>query len=81
MEKIIVYSTPACPYCRMVKDYLKEKHINFEDVDISSDRQKLDQMVKKSGQMGIPVIDFGKKIIVGFEKEEIDSAIKELNHG
>ncbi len=80
MKKVIVYSTPQCPYCRMVKDYLEEKNISFDDFDISSDKKKRDQMVERSGQMGIPVIDFGKKVIIGFERKEIDSAIEELKN-
>jgi len=58
VKKIAVYSTPTCPYCQRVKDYLKDNHINFEEADISSDKQELEQMVKISGQTGIPVIDF-----------------------
>ncbi len=80
MNKVLVYSTPECPYCKMVKDYLIENHIDFEEVDISSDKQKLNRMVQRSGQMGIPVIDFGDKIIIGYETKEIDLAIKEMRN-
>ena len=54
---ITVYSTPTCPYCIMAKDYLKEKNIPFEDVDVSADREKAREMIQKSGQRGVPVID------------------------
>lgn len=78
MEKVIVYSTSTCPYCNRVKDYLKSKGIKFKNIDIAKDEKYLDEMVKKSGQMGIPVIDIGGNIIIGFEKEEIDKAVEEV---
>lgn len=70
-KKIIVYSTKTCPYCRMLKDFLKENNISFEDYDVGSNREKLEEMIKKSGQIGVPVIDIDGEIIVGFDKEEI----------
>ena len=72
MLKVIVYSTPICPYCHMVKDYLKSKSVEFEDVDVSIDSVKAEEMVKKSGQMGVPVLEINGKIIVGFNRPEID---------
>ncbi|MCG9480002.1 MAG: glutathione S-transferase N-terminal domain-containing protein [Actinomycetia bacterium] len=77
MKKVLVYSTPTCPYCARVKDYLSENGVRYDEVDISSDQKNLDEMVKKSKQMGIPVIDFNGRIVIGFEKEAIDEAIKE----
>lgn len=76
MAKVVVYSTPTCPYCYMAKDFLKEKGIEFEDVNVAADREKAAEMVKKSGQQGVPVIDVDGKIIIGFNKEEL---IKALN--
>ncbi|MGM0368332.1 MAG: glutaredoxin domain-containing protein [Actinomycetota bacterium] len=78
MEKVIVYSTSTCPYCNRVKDYLASKGVKFKDIDIAKDKKYLDEMVKKSGQMGIPVIDIDGNIIIGFEKEEIDKAVEEV---
>lgn len=66
-KKIIVYSTPTCPYCVYTKSYFKENNISFEDVDVSSNMEKAQEMVEKSGQMGVPVIDIGGKIVVGFQ--------------
>ena len=66
MEKIIVYSTETCPYCVMVKEFLKDKNVKFENVDVGQDKAKADEMVEKSGQMGVPVIDIDGKIIIGF---------------
>jgi len=69
---INIYSTPTCPYCHMVKDYLKGKGIEFNDYNVAEDQSKAQEMVEKSGQMGIPVIEIDNNIIVGFDKPEID---------
>jgi len=66
-KNIIVYSTPSCPYCVMAKTFLKERNIPFEDVDVSRDRARAMEMVEKSGQMGVPVLDIGGSIVVGFQ--------------
>ena len=68
---IKVYTTPACPYCITLKEFLKQKNIEFEDIDVSKDQKALEEMIKKSGQMGVPVIDMDGQIIVGFDKEKI----------
>ena len=60
----------------MAKDFLKDNKIAFEDIDVSKDRKKAQEMIEKSGQMGVPVIEIGEKIIVGFNKEEIKKALK-----
>jgi glutaredoxin 3 len=76
MNKIIVYSTNSCPYCVMAKEYLKSKNIEFEDVDVAQDPNKAMEMIRKSGQQGVPVLDVNGKIIIGFNRPEIDSALK-----
>ena len=75
-KKVIVYSTPTCPYCHQAKDYLKEKGVAFEDVNVAEDRIRTKEMIEKSGQMGVPVIDIGGTIIVGFDQDAIDEALK-----
>jgi glutaredoxin 3 len=78
MEEIMsvnVYSTPACVYCKMAKKYLETKNISYNDIDVSADREAAAEMVEKSGQRGVPVIDFNGTIIVGFDKSRIDSLI------
>ncbi len=70
-----VYSTPVCPYCVTLKEFLKEHNIEFEDIDVSSDEKARDEMVKKSGQMGVPVTDINGEVIVGFDKERISKAL------
>lgn len=70
-----VYSTPTCPWCTMAKKYFEEKNVAFEDIDVSKDRTAAAEMVNKSGQRGVPVIDINGNIIVGFDKERIESLL------
>ncbi len=72
MVPITIYSTPVCGYCKMAKDYLASKQIPFTEVDVSRDTAKQQEMIAKSGQFGVPVIDVGGKIIVGFDKRKLD---------
>lgn len=75
MKKVKVYSTPTCPYCVRAKQFLKDNNIQFEDIDVSIDQAKSEEMVKLSDQMGVPVIDIEGEIIVGFDKEAIKRAL------
>jgi glutaredoxin 3 len=74
-NKILVYSTPACPHCIQLKQFLAENKIDFVSYDVSVDHGKVDEMLDKSGQLGVPVIDIDGQIIIGFEKEKIKSAL------
>ena len=73
---IKVFSTPTCPYCVTLKGFLKEKGFEFEDVDVLQDQKALEEMVKKTGQYGVPVVDIDGEIVVGFDREKI---VKLLN--
>lgn len=73
---ITLYSTPSCPYCKLVKEYLKESSIAFNELDVSQDNESIQKMVKLSGQMGVPVIDVNGQIIVGWNKNALDEVIK-----
>lgn len=75
MPKITVYSTPNCPYCIRLKDYLKQRGMDFTGIDVSADQAALDKMVSISGQMGVPVIDVDGKIVVGFDKDKIEKLL------
>lgn len=66
---IKIYSTPTCAYCAMAKQFLKENDISFEDVNVAADRQALQEMIQKTGQMGVPVIEVDGKIMVGFNRK------------
>ncbi|GAB1482137.1 glutaredoxin family protein [Treponema sp.] len=70
-----VYSTQSCPYCVMVKNYLRDKKVSFSDFDVGKDRRRADEMVRKSGQMGVPVVEINGRVIIGFNKPEIDKAL------
>jgi glutaredoxin-like YruB-family protein len=74
-KSVKVYSTPTCPWCLRVKQFLAENNITFENYDVSSDHAKADEMIQKSGQMGVPVLDIEGEIIVGFDKERIKQAL------
>lgn len=74
-KNVRVYSTLTCPYCMRAKQFLKENNIDFEDIDVSSNQAAVEQMVRKSGQMGVPVLDIDGKIIVGFDKEALSKEL------
>ncbi|MDD2927620.1 MAG: glutaredoxin domain-containing protein [Candidatus Omnitrophica bacterium] len=74
-KNVKIYSTPTCPWCIRVKQFLKDNNIVFEDYDVSSDRLRADEMVKKSGQMAVPVLDIEGEIIVGFDREKIKQSL------
>ncbi|MFN2311144.1 MAG: glutaredoxin domain-containing protein [Spirochaetia bacterium] len=73
---VTVYSTPSCGYCRKLKDYFKENRVKFSEYNVADDLRRAEEMVKKSGQMGVPVVDINGTVIVGFNKAQIDKALK-----
>jgi glutaredoxin 3 len=73
---VAVYSTPSCPYCVMVKNFLKKKQVPFADYDVSRDQRRAEEMIRKSGQMGVPVVDVNGRILVGYRPAEIERALK-----
>ncbi len=74
-KKVTVYSTSTCPFCVRAKQYLKDNNIAFEDIDVSENHEKAQEMIKRSGQMGVPVIEIDGAIIVGFDKDKIKEAL------
>ncbi len=75
MANIKIYSTPTCPYCDMAKNYLKEKNIEFEDINVAENSEKAREMMEKTRQMGVPVIAIDGEMIVGFNKNKIDELL------
>ncbi len=73
-----VYSTPSCPYCVMAKKYLASKNVSYEDLDVSLDRNAAMEMIQKSGQRGVPVLEINGNIIIGFDQVSIDRLISNL---
>lgn len=73
--EVIVYSTRTCPYCVMAKRYLSEKGVAYADYDVGADQRRAFEMLNKSGQMGVPVLDIKGSIIIGFDRPAIDAAL------
>jgi glutaredoxin 3 len=76
MPNVKVYSTPSCPYCIMAKQFFAENNIQFEDADVSANASLAQEMISKSGQMGVPVIEIDGQIVVGFNKAKIKELLK-----
>ena len=75
-KKVIVYSTPACHYCILAKQFLKQHSIPFKEVDVASDDRAAQSMFEKSGQMSVPVIEVDDEVIVGFNKQALHKALE-----
>lgn len=76
MKKVKIYTSPTCPYCFALKEYLKKHKIEFEEVDISKDEKAKKELIKKSDQLGVPVVEINGKIVVGFDKDKINKILK-----
>lgn len=76
MKNITIYSTPTCHFCQLAKAYMKDHNIAYTEHDVASDLEKRKEMIDKSGQMGVPVIDVDGKIMIGFEESEFAEAVK-----
>lgn len=73
---ITIYTTPTCSYCTLAKNYFRENKLPFVEHNVMQDQRKAEEMVRKSGQMGVPVVDVHGKIIIGFNKPEIEKALR-----
>ena len=76
MAKVKVYSTPTCPWCTKAKEFLTENKVKFENINVAEDEKARNDMVERSGQMGVPVIEIGKEMIVGFDESKIKKILK-----
>ena len=74
-KNVKVYSTSTCPYCVKAKQFLKDNNIEFENIDVGANPDKAQEMVDKSGQMGVPVLEIDGKIVTGFDKDAISKAL------
>lgn len=74
-REVIVYTTPTCPWCQAVKNYLAERGIPFQEVDVSTDMEAALEMIRKSGQQGVPVVEIDGEVVVGFDRERIDALL------
>ncbi len=75
-NKVVIYTTPECVYCKMTKGFFKENNVIYEERDVSTDEKARDEMVEKSGQLGVPVIDVDGKIVVGFDKGKLSEILE-----
>jgi glutaredoxin 3 len=73
--RVIIFTTPTCTYCNAAKKYFRQKGVRFRDVDVSRDAAAARDMQRRSGQMGVPVIDIGGRIVVGFDRPKIDQLL------
>ena len=76
MKKVQIFSTPSCVYCVSAKNFFKENHIEYEEFNVAEDMEKRAEMIKRSGQMGVPVIVIGNDVVVGFNKDKIENLLK-----
>lgn len=77
MANIVIYSTPTCGYCRLAKEYFKSINQPYTEYDVSVDHAKAQEMIAKTGQFGVPVIEVDGKVVIGFDKPRIDSYLSQ----
>ena len=75
MQKIIIYTTPTCVYCKMTKAFFKENNVAYEERDVSTDTKAQEEMIAKSNQLGVPVIDIDGQVTVGFDKAKLSELL------
>lgn len=75
MAQVKIYTTPTCAYCKAAKEYFKEKGVQYEEIDLAKNPDKVQELIQISGQMSVPIITVDGKVIVGFNKGAIDSAL------
>jgi len=74
-KKVKIYSTPTCTYCIMAKDWFKQNKIDYEEIDVSQDEEKRNELIEKTGQMAVPVIEIGEERIIGFDKARLSELL------
>lgn len=73
---IAIYTTKGCPWCKMTKEFFKENNIKYKEIDVDNNKKAVQEMIKKSGQMSVPVIGVNGKIIIGFDEQKLSEALK-----
>ncbi len=76
MKSVKIYTTPTCVYCKMAKEFFTKNNVPYQELNVASDDQARQDMIKKSHQMGVPVIDVAGEIIVGFNRQELERALE-----
>jgi len=75
MKPVKVYSTPGCPFCKMVKEFLKGKNVEFQEINVAQDPKAAEFIVAKTGQLGVPVTKIGEEFVVGADKARIEKLL------
>ena len=76
MDKTVtIYTTPTCHFCQMSKEFFKEHNVPYTEHNVAADMEKRQEMIDRSGQMGVPVIYIGDEMIIGFDKKRLESAL------
>ncbi len=76
MKQVAIYTTPICQYCQMAKDFFEENSIEYTEHNVQTDEDKRNEMVEKSGQMGVPVITVDNEVVIGFDKEKLQNLLE-----
>lgn len=76
MHKVTIFTTPTCAYCKMAKEFFKKNNVQYDEKDVATDTVSREEMIKKSGQFGVPVIDIDGKIIIGFDQPKLKEALE-----
>lgn len=74
--KVKIYTTPACSYCQTLKEFLRENGLEFEEIDVSKDQQAAGEIIRRSGQMSVPVTEIDGQMIVGFDRKKLVDLLK-----
>lgn len=77
MEKVTIYTTPTCAFCPLVKKFLDERGVEYEEVDVSESEEVKKEFKEKTGQMMVPVTQVGERIVAGFDKKKLEEALKD----
>lgn len=78
-SNVVIYTTPTCGYCKAVKDYLERHNIDYTEYDVSRNREKAQEIVQKTGQMGVPVVEINGDMMVGFDRQRIRQKLNLAN--
>lgn len=71
MAKVTIYSTPTCSFCQMAKQFFQDNNVEYTEIDVAADAEKRTEMIEKTGQMGVPVIEVDDQVVVGFDEPKI----------
>ena len=77
-KTVVIYTTPSCPFCRQAEKFMQERDVEYTEYDVLEDQKRLEEMIDVSGQMGVPVLVVGGKVLLGFNSEALGKALDAL---